>query len=318
MEYKNAIFMCIEYIEKNIKEELTTEIIAKEIGYSTYHFSRIFKEQMGMSLMEYVKERRLICASKEIFAGKKIIDVSIEYGYKTHSGFSKAFKKKFGITPTLIHAIRISCCLINEKGGSYFMNDSSIFVKPSLDFTNPEALYENLVISIKSHHLADDLTMVERAYHLACKAHDGQYRKCGDPYVTHPLSVAIILAEMECDKESIIAGLLHDIVEENTALALEQVATEFSDEISQLIKEVTKLNIIGSGIKNKDNNMIDNRVILIKLADRLHNMRTLKYMEPEKWNEKAKETIEIFSPIATRLGISKIKTELDDLSLMYM
>lgn len=310
--------MCIDYIEKNIKEILTTETIAKEVGYSTYHFSRIFKKQMGMSLMEYVKERRLICASKEIFSGKKIIDVSIEYGYKTHSGFSKAFKKKFGFAPTLIHAIHISCCLINEKGGSYYMTDNSIFLKPSLDFTNPDVLYENLVSSIKKNHLSDNLTMVERAYHLAYKAHEGQYRKSGDPYITHPLSVAIILAEMESDIESIIAGLLHDIEEENTVITLEQVETEFSDEISQLIKEVSEFNIISSGIKHKDSSIIDNRVILIKLADILHNMRTIEYMEPEKWKEKAKQTIEIFSPIAARLGISKIKTELDDLSLMYL
>ena len=98
MKYENAIFACIEYIEKNIEEELTTDIIASEVGYSAYHFSRIVKDQMGMPLMEYVRERRLICASKEMFEGKKVIDVSIKYGFKTHSGFSKAFKKKFGFT----------------------------------------------------------------------------------------------------------------------------------------------------------------------------------------------------------------------------
>lgn len=107
MKYEEVIFKSLEYIENNIKEELTLEIISKEVGYSQFHFSRIFKDNMGMSLMDYVKERRLICSSKEIFNGKKIIDVSEEYGYKTHSGFSKAFKKKFGFTPTqhLIYAV---------------------------------------------------------------------------------------------------------------------------------------------------------------------------------------------------------------------
>ena len=181
MKYENAIFLCVEYIEKNIKEELTTKIIANEVGYSVYHFSRIFKEQMGMSLMEYVRERRLICASKDLFSGKKIIDVSIEYGFQTHSGFSKSFKKKFGFTPTqhVIYAIRTSGDMANKKGGRYFMNDNSKkdlsnmklenanpFLMCEVDFMEPEELYNDLVASIKNNHSFDDLTMVEKAYHI--------------------------------------------------------------------------------------------------------------------------------------------------------
>ncbi|MGV8983403.1 HD domain-containing protein [Clostridium sp.] len=325
--------MCIEYIEKNIKEQLATDIIANEVGYSAYHFSRIFKEQMGMSLMEYVRERRLICASKDIFAGKKIIDVSIEYGFQTHSGFSKAFKKKFGFTPTqhVIYAIYMLGDMTNKRGGRCFMNDNSIkgvenmqlenaspFVKSEADFTEPEVLYKDLVASMKKNHTSDDLTMVEKAYHMAYKAHEGQYRKSGEPYIIHPICVAIILSEMQSDKETVIAGLFHDIVTENTLFTINQVTKEFSNEIALLVDEVTKFNKVSWDLINQDDSMVDNRVILIKFADRLHNMRTLQYMEPEKWKEKAKETIDIFSPIAVRLGISKIKTELDDLSLKYL
>lgn len=331
MKYENAIFICIEYIEENIKEYLTIETIAKKVGYSAYHFSRIFKMQMGTSLMEYVNERRLICASKEIFAGKKIIDVSIEYGYNTHSGFSKAFKKRFGFTPTLIHAIRMSFSLLNKKGGIDFLTDNSIkeigateleesnlFVKPSLNFTSPDILYIDLVASIQKNHLFDDLTMVEKAYRLASNAHAGQYRRSGDPFIVHPICVATILAEMESDEESIIAGLLHDVLGEDTVITLPQIVAEFSDVIGKLVADVTQFTEITWDEKIKDVSILDSRVILIKLADRLHNMRTIKYIEPEKWKQKAKETIEIFSPMAARLGISKIKTELDDLSLMNL
>lgn len=333
MKYENAIFMCIKYIEENIKEDLTIDILANEVGYSVYHFSRIFKEQMGMSLMEYVRERRLICASKDIFSGKKIIDVSIEFGFKTHSGFSKAFKNKFGFTPTqhVIYAIRMSGNMNDKKGGRYIMADNSIkrmknmdlenantFVKSEVDFTEPETLYKDLILSIKKNHPSEDLTMVEKAYHIAYKAHDGQYRKSGEPYISHSVCVAIILSEMGSDIKTIIAGLFHDVVAESTLITIEQLATEFSDEIALLVDEVTKFNKVNWDLINQDDCMVDNRVILIKFADRLHNMRTLKYMKPEKWREKAKETIDIFSPIAVRLGIPKIKTELDDLSLKYL
>ncbi|MBU3102068.1 MULTISPECIES: HD domain-containing protein [Clostridium] len=333
MKYKNAIFECIEYIEENIKEELTIELLANEVGYSVYHFSRIFTEQMGMPLMEYVRERRLICASKYIFDGKKILDVSIEFGFKTHSGFSKAFKKKFGFTPTqhVIYAIHMSNHMFNEKGDRYVMTDNSTkpvkniqsdnanpFLKSSVDFTKPEELYRDLAYSFKKNHSSDDLIMVEKAYHLAYKAHDGQYRKSGEPYIIHPLCVALILSEMESDTETIIAGLFHDIVSEGTLVTIDKLTNEFSNEIAQLVDQVTKFKKISWDLINKDDNKVDHRVILIKFADRLHNMRTLKYMQPEKWMDKAKETIDIFSPIAAHLGISKIKTELDDLSLKYL
>lgn len=324
MKYEDAIFRSLEYIEKNIREDLNLELIANEVGYSEYHFSRIFKDQMGISTMEYVKERRLICASKEIFQGKKIIDVSNEYGYKTHSGFSKAFKKKFGFTPTdhLVYAINMLRYLNNDEGDNLEMincsQNANTFLKSSVDFTLPEELYSQLFRSIKNKLSQKDLCMIEKAYNIAYKAHEGQYRKSGEKYITHPLCVSIILSEITSDRDIIIAGLLHDTIEECTYCTIEQIEKDFSKEIANLVYEVTNISKINWEMLSENEYNIESKVILIKLADRLHNMRTIKYMEPERYREKAKETIEIFSPIATRLKISKIKAELDDLALKYL
>lgn len=319
MKYEEVIFKSIKYIERNIKEELSLDTIAGEVGYSSFHFSRIFKDNMGISIMDYVKERKLICASKEIFKGRKIIDVSEEYGYETHSGFSKAFKNKFGFTPTehLIYAINIIDYLKNENGDGYIMNNklnnANVFMEGIPDYIDKEVLYNELVKNIEKRFSKEELETIEKAYKLACNAHREQYRKSGEEYVTHSLSVSLLLSQMEVEKEVIIAGLLHDIIFQNTPYKLEQVKVDFSEEVADLINEFTNFNNI-----NEEDISIDNSVLLIKLADRLHNMRTIKYMEPERYKEKAKETIEIFSPIAAKLNITKLKSELDDISLKYI
>ncbi len=196
------------------------------------------------------------------------------------------------------------------------------------DFTSPEVLYQDLIQSIRKYHPSDDISMVEKAYKLAREAHEGQTRKSGEPYIIHPLCVAIILADLELDKETIVAGILHDVVED-TVMTLGEVEKEFNAEVALLVDGVTKLTQISwsmDKVEIQAENMRkmflamakDIRVILIKLADRLHNMRTLQYMKPEKQKEKAQETMDIYAPIAHRLGISKIKVELDDLSLKYL
>ena len=194
------------------------------------------------------------------------------------------------------------------------------------DFTEPEILYKELIDKIRSYHPSADISMVEKAYQIADNAHKDQRRKSGEPYIIHPLCVANILAELELDKESIIAGILHDVVED-TVLTTEQISEMFSEEIALLVDGVTKLTQLNMDkVELQAENLRkmflamakDIRVILIKLADRLHNMRTLKYMVPDKQKEKARETMEIYAPIAQRLGISKIKIELDDLSLKYL
>ncbi|PKM51868.1 MAG: GTP pyrophosphokinase [Firmicutes bacterium HGW-Firmicutes-7] len=192
----------------------------------------------------------------------------------------------------------------------------------------PDKIYEDLIIKIKKYHPAENFEMVEKAYSLAKSAHESQIRKSGEPYIVHPLAVASILAELELDKESITAGILHDVIED-THYTSEDIEREFNKEVAILVEGVTKLGQI-SYSTDKEEIQAENyrkmflamakdiRVILIKLADRLHNMRTLKYMPEEKQKEKAKETLNIYAPLAHRLGISKIKVELEDLSFRYL
>ena len=200
---------------------------------------------------------------------------------------------------------------------------------------SPEKLYQGLIERVRKYHPSDDITLIDKAYHTAAEAHKEQQRKSGEPYIIHPLCVAIILADLEMDKETIAAGLLHDVVED-TILTKEEIEKEFGADVALLVDGVTKLQSLqlSTDYKDKTPDQLemqaqnlrkmflamakDIRVILIKLADRLHNMRTLNYMPPEKQHRIAQETLDIYSPIAGRLGISKIKVELDDLSLKYL
>lgn len=196
------------------------------------------------------------------------------------------------------------------------------------DFTEPEVLYEKLKNMICEYHPSADISMIEKAYNIAYKAHDGQLRKSGEPYIIHPLCVCIILAELELDKETIVAGMLHDVVED-TVMTSEEITEEFGEEVSLLVDGVTKLtqlDYVADKVEVQAENLRkmflamakDIRVILIKLADRLHNQRTMQYQTAKKQKEKSRETIDIYAPIADRLGISKIKVELDDLAFKYL
>ena len=190
-----------------------------------------------------------------------------------------------------------------------------------------EQLYLELIEKIKTYHPSNDFSMVEKAYQLANNAHKDQKRKSGEPYIIHPLKVAYILAELELDMESIVAGILHDVIED-TEYSYEDISNMFSEEIAAIVDGVTKLGKLSYTTKEEvqaENyrKMFlamakDIRVILIKLADRLHNMRTLNYMKPEKQKEKAQETLDIYAPLAHRLGISKIRSEMEDLCFKYL
>nr|WP_297704825.1 bifunctional (p)ppGpp synthetase/guanosine-3',5'-bis(diphosphate) 3'-pyrophosphohydrolase [uncultured Butyrivibrio sp.] len=203
------------------------------------------------------------------------------------------------------------------------------------EFQSPDSLYQGLIKRVRKYHPSDDISLIEKAYNEAATAHKDQLRKSGEPYIIHPLCVAIILADLEMDKETIAAGLLHDVVED-TICTKEEIKESFGDDVALLVDGVTKLTALqlSTDNTNKTQEQIDMqaqnlrkmflamakdiRVILIKLADRLHNMRTLGHMPPEKQQRIAQETLDIYSPIAGRLGISRIKVELDDLSLKYL
>jgi len=204
------------------------------------------------------------------------------------------------------------------------------------EFQSPDDLYQGLVRRVHKYHPSDDISMIDKAYATACEAHKDQMRKSGEPYIIHPLCVAIILADLELDKETIIAGLLHDVVED-TIMTNEELKEQFGPDVELLVDGVTKLEQLQytgeaapDRLTSREELQAENlrkmflamakdiRVILIKLADRLHNMRTLKYKSPESQKRIARETLDIYSPLAERLGISKIKVELDDLSLKYL
>ena len=217
--------------------------------------------------------------------------------------------------------------LLKDTRGKLQMVDGH-GIKQEADYDDPDKLYGMLIARIQKYHPSADVTQIEKAYNLAKKAHGDQKRKSGEPYIIHPLWVAIILADLEMDKETIIAALLHDVVED-TRIGEDYIKEEFGEEVALLVDGVTKLCRVAYSadkLELQAENLRkmflamakDIRVIIIKLADRLHNMRTLQFMTPAKQQEKARETMDIYAPIAGRLGISKIKTELDDLSLKYL
>ena len=187
--------------------------------------------------------------------------------------------------------------------------------------------FRDLLRKIRSYRPTEDLASVKKAYEFSLEHHKGQARESGEPYLAHPLQVATILAEMQLDTTAIAAGLLHDAVED-TSVTIDEIKTEFGEQVAHIVEGVTKISKIdfASSEEAQAENvrkmvlamMDDIRVVLIKLADRLHNMRTLKFLSPERQQKIARETLEIYAPIAHRLGMGKIRGELEDLAFQYV
>jgi hypothetical protein len=179
-----------------------------------------------------------------------------------------------------------------------------------------------LLETVRAAHLGVDISPIERAYAVAARAHDGQLRKSGDPYITHPVTVATIVAEIGMSPEIICAALLHDTVED-TDYSLVRLREDFGEVVADLVDGVTKLDQIKLGAVVGDAEAMrqvvlemarDPRVVVLKLADRLHNMRTMRFLPPKEQARKARETLEVFAPLAHQLGIATIRRELDDLA----
>src|SRR5512135_3683185 len=191
----------------------------------------------------------------------------------------------------------------------------------------PAVRLDDIVERIQSYNPGADVDLLRRAYIFSAKVHQGQTRLSGESYLNHPIEVAAILAGLKLDAATVAAGLLHDTIEDTTARQ-EEIRTLFGEEVAMLVDGMTKLSRME--LQSREQREADNfrkmivamakdiRVILIKLADRLHNMRTLASLPPEKQKRIAQETLDIYAPLANRLGISKIKTELEDLSFMYV
>lgn len=187
-------------------------------------------------------------------------------------------------------------------------------------------VFEDLIRKIKDYN-PDEVEMVTKAYNYAKDLHEGQFRESGEPYITHPLNVAFILADMKADRDTVCAGLLHDVVEDTSA-TIEDIEHLFNPEVAKLVDGVTKLAkmdfVSKESLKLANTRKLitgitsDVRIIIIKLADRLHNMRTLQYKPVEKQKTTATETMEIYVPFAYFIGAYRIKTELEDLSFMYL
>src|SRR5579885_1631433 len=187
--------------------------------------------------------------------------------------------------------------------------------------------FRDLMKRMQESRPQDDLTIVKKAYDYSLKHHDGQTRASGEPYLVHPLEVALVLAEMKMDPVAVAAGLLHDSVED-TSVTIQDIQKEFGEQVAHIVEGVTKISKIDFATREEQQAenlrkmmlaMVDDiRVVLIKLADRLHNMRTLEHLQPDRQRKIAEETLEIYAPIAHRLGMGKIRGELEDLGFRFI
>lgn len=304
MHHQSVLLRSLKNIDSHLTQPLSLEKIASDAGYSPYYFSRIFKEYMGSTVMEYVKKRRLIKASEEIAEGGKIIDAAIKYGYDTPGGFAKAFRSEYGFSPSVMKAMVLQVeCL-----GGYKMNH--IYLEKQEVHKTVDELHQQLISRLKMYS-EEDQKAVEDVYFMASKWYQGKKRYSGDEYFTHPINVAILLSDLEADALTIEAGLLCDVLRKKFVTERE-LAGCVSAELYKLIQQLTDC-------KGKSFNLPqDEPVVLVHVAEWLHNMRTIEFVEENQQTQKARETIERIMPLATRLDNKKILAELNELAIQYL
>lgn len=294
----------LQYIETNLAEQLTVNQIAKKAGYSEYYFSHLFKKEMGISVMDYIIKRKLVKASEYIISGDNILDTALNFGWQTHAGFTKSFKRAFGFSPCFLKILTYEIDYYGGKNMKHIFLDS---LKPGV---TKEFLFETLITKIQEHKPGFDTHELKKIYHYALTVYDGRKRYSGEDYITHPLNVSILLSDLNADKTLIYAGLLCDALKKG-AISVEEAQIVLPSPVLQLIIELDNFDFQNLDTASED-------VILLKLAERLHNMRTLQFMNENEWKKKAKETLEFYIPLALRLENQKLTNELEHLCMKYM
>jgi len=294
--------MVLRYIDNHLEENLTTKDIAKVAGYSKYHFIRLFKSCMNTTIMEYINKRKLIKASEQILNGAKIIDVAIQFGWQSHSGFTKAFKKEFDFYPSLLRAMKIS---LESLGGSAM---NHVFLESAKTGASKEELLDFLQEKMNENGIKIETERMNNVYQYACEAYKGIKRYSGEEYVTHLLHVAIVLTQLGAQKQVIFAGMFCDVAKKGVQ-SIQELEKKLPKEIYDI---VSKTQVTGN-----DLSMAEDEVLLIKLAERLHNMRTMEFVDESMRREKSKETVELFMPLARKTKNIKLMDELNELSMEY-
>lgn len=305
MEKPDIILESLRYIETHLKTPVSVQEIAGQSGYSVYHYSREFKKQMNRSVMDYVKRRRLIKASEEILNGRNVIDAAAEYGYESHSGFTRSFRKEFGFSPSLLKALSLSAGYLK---GDNCMNP--LFMEKMNPHATKEELFQVLTEEAKKSDSQCSWEKLYRAYALACQAYRGQKRYSGDDYVIHPVNTAILLIRMGAGEDLAAAGLLCDALAGKTRLTAAKIEEMVSAETAAILKRAVSF-------AEDQMDLADEDVVMLKLAERLHNMRTLEFMDQDQWKKKADETLRLFLPVANRFGWEELTAELGELGMKY-
>ena len=228
------VYPILKYIDEHLEETLTIEMLAKVAGYSEYHFMRVFKECMNTTIMEYVCKRRLIKASEEILLGEKIIDVAMKYGWQSHSGFTKAFKKEFGFYPSLLRAMKVT---VDNLGGR---DMSHVFLESTKVGTTKDELFVILQEKLKLNGVNVEQNKLNNVYLSACNAYENVKRYSGEEYVTHLINVSIVLAELGATADVILAGMFCDVTKKGV-VPLEILRVDLPREIYDIVEKVQKI-----------------------------------------------------------------------------